>query len=97
MSTMALAGKDFTYGFSMFEEEDDAAFCTLVKQMLVDAFDWMQMCEDEIETLELKNLLPFNHKGRDELFAKYALEALGALLTRREEFTIQVKNLSQWE
>jgi hypothetical protein len=71
------SGKDATYSFGVFEEEDDAAFCTLVKQMLVDAFDRMQMCEDEIETLKLKNLLPFNHKGRDELFAKYVQEALG--------------------
>jgi hypothetical protein len=77
------SGKDVTYGFGMFEEEeDDAAFRTLVKQMLVEAFDRMQMCEDKIETLELKNPLPFNHKGRDKLFAKYVWEALGALLTR---------------
>jgi hypothetical protein len=41
----------------------------------------MQMCEDEIETLKLKNPLPFNHKGHDELFAKYVQEALGAMLT----------------
>jgi hypothetical protein len=75
------SGKDVTYGFGMFEEEDDAAFRTLVKQMLADAFDRMQMCEDEIETLELKNLLPFNQKGHNELFAKYVREALGALLT----------------
>jgi hypothetical protein len=81
----------------MFEEEDDAAFCSLVKQMLADAFDRMQMCKDEIETTKLKNPLPFNHKGRDELFAKFVREALGTLLTRQEEFTIQVKNLSQWE
>jgi hypothetical protein len=73
--------KDVTYGFGVFEEEDDAAFRTLVKQMLVDAFNRMQMCEDEIETLNLKNLLPFNHKGHDELFAKYLWEALGAMLT----------------
>jgi hypothetical protein len=66
----------------MFEEEDDAAFHTLVKQMLVDAFDRMQTCEDKIETLKLKNSLPFNHKGHDELFTKYVWEALGALLTR---------------
>jgi hypothetical protein len=65
----------------MFEEEDDAAFHSLVKQMLADAFDRMQMCEDEIETTKLKNPLPFNHKGRDELFAKYVREALGAMLT----------------
>jgi hypothetical protein len=65
----------------VFEEEDDATFHTLVKQMLADAFDRMQMCEDEIETLNLKNLLPFNHKGHDELFAKYVREALGAMLT----------------
>jgi hypothetical protein len=91
------SGKDVTYGFGMFEEEDDAAFCSLVKQMLADAFDTMQMCEDEIETAKLKNPLPFNHKGRDKLFAKYVREALGILLTQREEFTIQVKNLSQWE
>jgi hypothetical protein len=50
--------------------------------MLADAFDRMQMCEDEIETTKLKNPLPFNHKGRDELFAKYVREALGALLTQ---------------
>jgi hypothetical protein len=37
------SGKDVTYGISMFEEEDDAAFHTLVKQMLADAFDRMQM------------------------------------------------------
>jgi hypothetical protein len=91
------SGKDVTYGFGMFEKEDDATFRTLVKQMLADVFDMMQMCEDEIETLELKNLLPFNHKGHDKLFAKYVWKALGALLTRREEFTIQVKNLSQWK
>jgi hypothetical protein len=65
----------------MFEEEDDAAFHSLVKQMLADAFDRMQMCEDEIETTKLKNPLPFNHKGRDELFAKYVREALGTMLT----------------
>jgi hypothetical protein len=76
------SGKYVTYSFSMFEEEDDATFCTLVKQMLADAFDRMQMCEDEIETLELKNLLPFNHKGCNKLFTKYVREALGALLTR---------------
>jgi hypothetical protein len=81
----------------MFEEEDDAAFHSLVKQMLADVFDRMHMCEDEIETTKLKNPLPFNHKGCDELFANFVREALGALLTRREEFTIQVKNLSQWE
>jgi hypothetical protein len=91
------SGKDVTYGFGMFEEEDDAAFRSLVKQMLADVFDRMQMCEDEIETTKLKNPLPFNHKGRNELFANFVWEALGALLTRREEFTIQVKNLSQWE
>jgi hypothetical protein len=91
------SGKNVTYGFGVFEEEDDATFHTLVKQMLADAFNRMQMCEDEIETSELKNPLPFNHKGCDELFAKYVWEALGALLTQREEFTIQVKNLSQWE
>ena len=65
----------------MFEEEDDANFRNLVKQMLVDAFNRMQMCEDEIETLKLKNLLPFNHKGHNKLFAKYVQEALGAMLT----------------
>jgi hypothetical protein len=91
------SGKDVTYGFGVFEEEDDAVFRTMVKQMLADAFDRMQLCKDEIETLKLKNPLPFDHKGRDELFAKYVWEALGALLTWREEFTIQVKNLSQWE
>jgi hypothetical protein len=91
------SGKDVTYGFGMFEEEDDAAFHSLVKQMLADVFDRMHMCEDEIETTKLKNPLPFNHKGCDELFANFVREALGALLTRREEFTIQVKNLSQWE
>jgi hypothetical protein len=57
----------------------------------------MQMCEDEIETLKLKNPLPFNHKGCNELFAKYVQEALGAMFTQQEEFTIQIKNLSQWE
>jgi hypothetical protein len=76
------SGKDVTYGFGMFEEEDDAAFRSLVKQMLADAFDRMQMCEDEIETTKLKKPLPFNHKGRDELFANFVREALGALLTR---------------
>jgi hypothetical protein len=76
------SGKDVTYGCGMFEEEDDAAFHSLVKQMLADAFNRMQMCEDEIETTNLKNPLPFNHKGRDELFAKFVREALGALLTR---------------
>jgi hypothetical protein len=91
------SGKDVTYRFGVFEEEDDAAFHSLVKQMLADAFDRMQMCENEGETMKLKNPLPFNHKGRDELFAKYVQEALGTLLTQREEFTIQVKNLSQWE
>jgi hypothetical protein len=75
------SGKYVTYGFGMFEEEDDAAFRSLVKQMLADAFDRMQMCEDEIETTKLKNPLPFNHKGCDELFAKYVREALGAMLT----------------
>jgi hypothetical protein len=65
------SGKDVTYGFGMFEEEDDAAFHSLVKQMLANAFDRMQMCEDEIETTKLKNPLPFNHKGHDELFAKF--------------------------
>jgi hypothetical protein len=75
------SGKDVTYHFGVFEEEEDAAFHTLVKQMLVDAFNRMQMCEDEIETLKLKNPLPFNHKGHDELFAKYVQEALGAMLT----------------
>jgi hypothetical protein len=59
------SGKDVTYGFGVFEEEEDAAFHTLVKQMLADVFDRMQMCEDEIETLKLKNPLPFNHKGRN--------------------------------
>ena len=91
------SGRDVTYGFGVFDEEEDADFCNLVKQMLADAFDRMQMCEDEIETLKLKNPLPFNHKGCDELFAKYVWEALGALLTRREDFTVQIKNLSQWE
>jgi hypothetical protein len=75
------SGKDVTYGFGVFEEEDDAAFDSLVKQMLADAFDRLQMCEDEIETMKLKNPLPFNHKGRNELFAKFVREALGALLT----------------
>jgi hypothetical protein len=65
----------------VFEEKDDAAFHSLVKQMPADAFDRMQMCKDEIETTKLKNPLPFNHKGCDELFAKYVWEALGALLT----------------
>jgi hypothetical protein len=76
------SGKDVTYGFGVFEEEDDAAFHSLVKQMLADAFKRMQMCEDEIETTKLKNPLPFNHKGRNKLFAKYVREALGALLTQ---------------
>jgi hypothetical protein len=44
------SGKDVTYGFGVFEEEDDAAFHSLVKQMLADMFDRLQMCEDEIET-----------------------------------------------
>jgi hypothetical protein len=62
----------------VFEQEDDAAFVHWwSKAMLADAFDRMQMCEDKIETIPL----PFNHKGRNELFAKYVREALGALLT----------------
>jgi hypothetical protein len=68
-----------------------------MKAMIADAFDRMQECEDYIETVELKNPLPFNDPHRDEHFAKQVQDFLGCLKFRREDITIQLKNLTQGE
>jgi hypothetical protein len=53
-----------------------------MKAMIADAFDRMQECEDYIETVELKNPLPFNDPRRDEHFAKQVRDFLGCLKFR---------------
>jgi hypothetical protein len=57
----------------------------------------MQECEDYIETVELNNSLPFHHKGRDNHFAEQVRLLLGCHLTHWEDFTIQLKNITQGE
>jgi hypothetical protein len=69
----------------------------LMKAMIADALDRMQECEDYIETVKLQNSLPFNDPRRDERFAKQVRDCLGCLKFRREDVTIQLKNLTQGE
>jgi hypothetical protein len=49
-----------TYGLHVFDKIKDKEERDLMKAMIADALDHMQECEDYIETVELKNLLPFN-------------------------------------
>ena len=49
-----------TYGFGVFDKIEDEEERALIKQMLADAFDCMQQCEDHIEQFKLKNPLPFS-------------------------------------
>jgi hypothetical protein len=50
-----------TYGFGVFDKIEDKQEIALIKQMLADAFDCMQQCEDHIKQFKLKNLLPFSN------------------------------------
>ena len=68
-----------------------------IKTMVGSLFDCMQECEDYIETVKLNNSLPFYHKGRDKHFAEKVRLLLNCRLTRREDFTIQLKNITQGE
>lgn len=57
----------------------------------------MQECKDYIETVKLKNLLSFYHKGRDKQFTEKVWVLLNCHLTHQEDFTIQLKNIMQGE
>jgi hypothetical protein len=64
--------------------------------MLGDLFDSMQECKDYIETVKLNNPRPFDHREKDEHFAKQVQELLDCHLTHLEDsFTIQLKNIMQ--
>jgi hypothetical protein len=84
-----------TYGFAVFDKIEDAQERALIKQMLANAFDCMQQCEDHIEQLKLKNLLPFSDPHQDDHFTKQVREELDALFTCQEDFTIELKNITQ--
>jgi hypothetical protein len=57
-----------TYGLHVFDKIKDKEERDLMKTMIANALDRMQECEDYIETVELKNPLPFNDPRRDEHF-----------------------------
>jgi hypothetical protein len=89
-------GPKSTYGFGVFDKIEDEEERALIKQMLANAFDGMQhQCEDHIEQIKLKNLLPFSDTHQDEHFIKQVREKPGALFTHQEDFTIQLKNFMQ--
>jgi hypothetical protein len=84
-----------TYGLHVFDKNKDKEERDLMKAMIADALDCMQKCEDYIEIVELKNPLPFSDPRRDERFAKQVWDFLGCLKFRRQDITIQLKNLTQ--
>jgi hypothetical protein len=49
-----------TYGLQVFDKIKDKEERDLMNAMIADALDHMQESEDYIETVELKNPLPFN-------------------------------------
>jgi hypothetical protein len=84
-----------TYGFGVFDKIEDEEERALIKQMLANAFDCMQQCEDHIEQIKLKNLLPLSDPHQYEHFTKQVREELGALFTHQKDFIIQLKNIMQ--
>jgi hypothetical protein len=86
-----------TYGFGVFNKVKDEEERETIKMMVGDVFDCMQECEDYIEMFELDNSLPFYHKGRNKRFAEQVHLLLNCRKTRQEDFTIQLKNITQGE
>lgn len=86
-----------TYGFDVFDKEKDPVKREKIKTMFGSLLDIMQECEDYIEQVELKNPPPFWNKARDKRFAEKIRLLLNCRFTRREDFTIQLKNITQGE
>jgi hypothetical protein len=53
-----------TYGFDVLDKVEDEEKREKIITMVGDLFNCMQECKDYIETVKLKNSLPFYHKGR---------------------------------
>jgi len=57
-----------TYGLDVFKKAADNMEQHSLKQMIGDALDSMQACEDFIEMVKLKNGRPCHHSRQDERF-----------------------------
>ena len=68
-----------------------------VRKQFADVMDGIQDIVDWIEREKLDGPLPFNDSKRLDMFGKKLREALGALRSRFELFTIQAKNLGKGE
>jgi hypothetical protein len=76
---------------------EDKEECDLIKTMLADISNHMQECKDYIKTVKLNNPQPFYDPCQEEHFTNQVWVLLDCHLTHQEEFTIQLKNITQGE
>ena len=85
-----------SFGFDVLDNITDQDERTEILQYLADISDGMQSIFDEVELL-LNNELPCNFGPRTAEFGSSVRDRLGALLSRFELFTMQVKNITKGE
>ena len=86
-----------TYGAKIFEAIEDDKERSEMKCFIACILDGMQDCHDEIETKHLGNNAPYGCSRRTEMYGQPMRDVVGALRSRCENLTIQLKCLSRGE